>query len=118
MIAEQFTSRPGAARGLLCRPELASGEPAFAADIASIAYTVTNLTDGGTPVTGTLTPAVVMFDTLQTPWKPDRVGYTCLWQAPGSLWPGAGKQYHVDMHFIGTDGFTYKHAWVVTTDPR
>jgi hypothetical protein len=118
MIAKTFTSRPGAARGLQARPILADSLTMYLADVASISYTVTNLTDGGSPVTGTLTPADVMFDTKQIPWTEDRIGYTFLWQAPGSLWPTASKQYHIDVHLVGTDGCTYKHAWVVTTDER
>lgn len=111
-----LTSRPGSGRGLRARPELADGGIMSLADVVSIAYSVTEL-PSGSPATGSLTPSDVMFDSEQTPWDQGG-GYTFQWQAPGSLWPTASKQYFVDVAFTCSDGLVYKHAWQVTTTAR
>lgn len=94
----QFSVFASSSRGLMARVILPSNKVAVLSDIAAIAYSVVNKTDNTTAVTGSLSPADVMFATVQS-WPKDSSGFTFLWAADGSLWPIADKRYKVVITF-------------------
>lgn len=87
----QFEQWALSARGLMARPILPNNQPAFSTDIATIGFVVHNVSDNVEIAAGTLDPAVVMYPTLQKPWKKDLIGFTLLWPFPGSYVPEPGK---------------------------
>lgn len=113
----KFEDWAGSARGLTAR--LMIGQDIVYRDqINSISYEIYNLTDGGSPVTGTIDPDEVLFDELQTDWGKDLIGYTFLWVVPGTLWNLAGKKYRVVITFTTTsehNGVSFVEVWQNTT---
>lgn len=94
----KFEEYANSSRGLLARNYLPNNAIAYLANISAISYEIINLTDGLPGVTGSLTVADVMFASLQT-WTIDNIGYTFLWELPGSLLPLAGKTYRIILTF-------------------
>lgn len=94
-----FCEMAGSSRGLQARIVLADDSAALRDDITAIGYAVYNVTDETGPVTGVLDPVDVMLTALAE-WDVDDVGYSFIWQAPGTLWPDADKQYRIAVTFL------------------
>lgn len=117
----KFENFNNSAKGLVARPILPNKEIAIRDHIASVAYAVYNITDGGAPTTGDLDVATVMFNLLQS-WQYDAIGYTFLWDMDGALTPAAPKVYRVVLTFTllpaVLGGKSFRLAWESTTkDP-
>lgn len=115
----RFEVFANSARGLIARPVMPNNVVAVKSNIASINYTVKDMVTGNL-VTGALDPNLVMFDTAQT-WKYDKLGFTFLWVAPGSLWPLADRDYAISVVFVQQmllGGNSFIEAWrAATKDP-
>lgn len=79
------------------------------ASLSSIAYTVTDMADASTVISGTLTISAVVFDALQTGarWTVDSTGYNFLWAAPATLAPTGGRKYRVELLFTPASGAVF-----------
>lgn len=97
----RFEEFAGSARGLIARLILPNNAIGYKVDVQSISYAVNDVAVPGTVVTGSLDPDDVCFATAQV-WNKDSKGYTFLWDAPGSLWPTAGKYYRIAVTFTLT----------------
>jgi hypothetical protein len=96
---QQFEQYLLTSRGLLARPILPNNKPALRADILSIAATVRDITANTEIATGALDPAVVMYTTLQKPWKKDDTGFSFLWVFPPEYVPVAGHSVRFKIVF-------------------
>jgi hypothetical protein len=114
----RFEVWAGSARGFLARPILPTNIAALREHIASITYDVYNITDGGAAVSGVLDVNTVMMAALTKPWKADTTGYSLLWDAPGTLWPLAAKQYRIVLTFttvVALGSKSFIEVWEATT---
>src|SRR4051812_19694041 len=94
-------------KGLMARAILPNNKPATKSMVATIDYSIKNITDNSAPVTGNLVVADVMYDTPQ-PWDKDPLGFYFLWPVPGTLWPASDKQFRIVLTFtIITPNPTY-----------
>ena len=77
------------------------------ATVSSIAYTVTDTTDGGVSSSGSLDKATTVFDTLQTDarWTKDSIGYNFRTHIPAAAVPEGDRLYQVEILFT-LDGGT------------
>lgn len=113
----RFDEWAGSGRGLEARPIMPNDIVALLSHIQSITYEVNDILIPGTIVSGSLDPDDVMFEEAQA-WDKDDEGYTFLWNAPGTLWPTAGKKYRIVVAFVQTalqGGNTFLRVWEVTT---
>lgn len=86
------------------------------ADLSSITYSVTDLSDDSNPVTAdTLTVANVILDTPVTDdiawlekFPGDTIGYNFIFEAPKTWFPAGGKTYRVEFIFQPTTGANYE----------
>lgn len=105
----EFGVFANSSRGLMARVILPNNIIAYKEHIQSIGYSVKNRTDNTPAVTGTLDPDDVMFSALQLEgWPSDKIGYTLLWPADGSLWPEADKEYRIALTFVIVNPFPLK----------
>jgi hypothetical protein len=106
-------------RGLMARVILPDNTIAYLADIGAITYEVHDKTAGGSPVTGSLVVADVMFAALQLDWDKDKIGYTFLWPADGALWPVANHRYRVPIEFtIAKAGILNGKKFLLVYEPN
>lgn len=114
----KFEEFAGSGKGLLAAPILVDNELAVLDDIDSISYRVIKLSDGS-EVSGSIDLSA-MKSTPQ-PWNRDSVGYTFLWNAPGTLWPDPNEKYRIIVTFNtvpALGGFSFIKIWQVSTvDP-
>jgi hypothetical protein len=113
----KFEEWAGSARGLCARPIRGQKTPIVAADVQSVRYESWDVDAKTLVASGPLTVADVMLAAL-APWSYDDVGYTFLWEAPGTLWPVAGKSYRVIVYYTLTPLFnnnTFIRVWRVKT---
>jgi len=117
--AFEFDEYAGSARGLFARPVMPGNIIALREHIQAIKYEV--FLDGGslgTPVD--LVVADVMLTALAE-WRLDKIGYSFVFEAPGTLWPLAAKRYRVVVTFTQTSlagGKNFILVWQVNTkDP-
>lgn len=100
----------------MCRMLASDGSAAQQADVTSIAYIVYDRTGGASVISGTLTVANVVFDTLQTasPWTLDSTGYNFKATLPTTAFPTGGRLYRVEFKWtfadstVGIDAYDVK----------
>jgi hypothetical protein len=96
--------------------EIDDEAPVLQSDIASINYTVTDLTTN-TAVTGhdtePLVVADVIYDTLQTPWSKTG-GYNLKFTLPSDAFPEA-RPYRVKVNIIPTSSEKIPAIWIVSS---
>ena len=86
-------------------------------DLSSIAYSVYDLdAPSEDPETGTLTIALVVFDTLQTDarWTKDATGYNFRWDVSPTLLATGGHRYRFEVKFTPTTGDPFHLVGIIT----
>jgi len=121
MYAEPFLFEEyaGSGRGLIAAPIFLDNLLALRADIDAISFKVIKLSDSS-EVTGSV-PLSAM-KVAAVPWDRDDVGYSFLWNAPGTLWPDPNEKYRIIVIFtvtVALGGYSFIKTWEVSTkDPE
>lgn len=113
-LVESFEVFAGSAKGLTARPIGPDDVEATADNLASITYESFDEATGDLVASGALVVADVMLAEPQS-WSEDRVGYTLLWPAPGTLWPLPNKRYRVQLTFTQSGLDPFFLAWQANT---
>lgn len=118
-----FDEYAGSSRDLICAPKRTQKLLYLAPDIAAITYLVNHFPQGGAPQEPGQMGNVPLSAMLATPveWHRDKLGYSFIWTAPGTLWPTPGQQYRLILTFttsVALGGKPFIKTWHVTTfDP-
>ncbi len=113
-MVTEFKVLAASARDLIAAPLNSGNVLALRGTITSISYETYAKGSNALLASGTLDKAVVMFTSAQS-WSLDTIGYTFLWNAPGTLWPLANKKYRIVVTFTPTTGNPYVLVWEADT---